>query len=88
MAHGYKATEIAWSADVESSAERLTLLALAKWANDDLTCFPSVPTLAAETKLNAKTIRESLKRLDDAGFIRINRQAGRNSVYVLSLIHI
>lgn len=84
MAHGYKATEIAWSADVESSAERLTLLALAKWANDDLTCFPSVPTLAAETKLNAKTIRESLKRLDDAGFIRINRQAGRNSVYVIT----
>lgn len=84
MAHGYKATEIAWSADVGSSAERLTLLALAKWANDDLTCFPSVPTLAAETKLNAKTIRESLKRLDDAGFIRINRQAGRNSVYVIT----
>ena len=75
MAHGYKATEIAWSADVGSSAERLTLLALAKWANDDLTCFPSIATLSAETKLNAKTVRESLKRLGDAGI-------------VLSLIHI
>ena len=88
MAHGYKATEIAWSADVGSSAERLTLLALAKWANDDLTCFPSIATLSAETKLNAKTVRESLKRLGDVGIVTINRQAGRNSIYVITTTEI
>lgn len=88
MAHGYKATEIAWSADVGSSAERLTLLALAKWANDDLTCFPSIATLSAETKLNAKTVRESLKRLGDAGIVTINRQAGRNSIYAITTTEI
>lgn len=88
MAHGYKATEIAWSADVGSSAERLTLLALARWANDDLTCFPSIATLSAETKLNAKTVRESLKRLGDAGIVTINRQAGRNSIYAITTTEI
>ena len=84
MAHGYKATEIAWRADVGSSAERLTLLALAKWANDDLTCFPSLSTLVTDTKLNEKTIREALKRLHEAGFITIKRQAGHNTRYAIT----
>lgn len=84
MAHGYKATEIAWSADVRSSAERLTLLALAKWANDDLTCFPSLSTLVTDTKLNEKTIREALKRLHEAGLITIKRQAGHNTRYAIT----
>lgn len=84
MAHGFKATEIAWSADVGSSAERLTLLALAKWANDDLTCFPSLSTLVTDTKLNEKTIREALKRLHEAGFITIKRQAGHNTRYAIT----
>lgn len=84
MAHGFKATEIAWSADVGSSAERLTLLALAKWANDDLTCFPSLSTLVTDTKLNEKTIREALKRLHEAGLITIKRQAGHNTRYTIT----
>ena len=84
MAHGYKATEIAWRADVGSSAERLTLLALAKWANDDLTCFPSLSTLVTDTKLNEKTIREALKRLHEAGLITIKRQAGHNTRYAIT----
>ena len=84
MAHGFKATEIAWSADVGSSAERLTLLALAKWANDDLTCFPSLSTLVTDTKLNEKTIREALKRLHEAGLITIKRQAGHNTRYAIT----
>lgn len=84
MAHGFKATEIAWSADVGSSADRLTLLALAKWANDDLTCFPSLSTLVTDTKLNEKTIREALKRLHEAGLITIKRQAGHNTRYAIT----
>lgn len=88
MAHGFKATEIAWSADVGSSAERLTLLALAKWANDDLTCFPSLSTLVTDTKLNEKTIREALKRLHEAGLITIKRQAGHNTRYAITTTEI
>ena len=88
MAHGFKATEIAWSADVGSSAERLTLLALAKWANDDLTCFPSLSTLVSDTKLNEKTIREALKRLHEAGLITIKRQAGHNTRYAITTAEI
>lgn len=88
MAHGFKATEIAWSADVGSSAERLTLLALAKWSNDDLTCFPSLSTLVTDTKLNEKTIREALKRLHEAGLITIKRQAGHNTRYAITTTEI
>ena len=81
MAHGFEATEIAWNAPVGSSAERLTLLALAKWASAEMTCYPSIPAIAEVTCLNKKTVRDSLKKLSDAGIVCIERKPGHNSIY-------
>ena len=75
MAHGYRATEIAWDAAVGCSADRLVLLALAKWADDDLSCFPSQDAIVQITRLNRKTVIAALKRLVDAGLVVLEKRA-------------
>lgn len=85
---GLPATRWAWVAEVSSSSERLVLLALAKHAADDGDSYPSVETLAEETKLNRKTVFSAIASLCDAGFVvRTVRSGsrGRRNYYELCL---
>lgn len=51
-------------------------------AGKDGTCFPSIPTIAAELNISKSTVKRALSDLEKAGYIRRERryrQTGGNS---------
>ena len=64
---GLSATRTAWTAEVENSAQRLVLLAVAKYADDRGCSFPSAETICSDTKLNRKTVFKALNDLKRLG---------------------
>lgn len=69
-----------------SSAEKSVLVGLARYANNDGTnSYPSIPTLAACTCLNHKTVRSALSSLVDKGYASAVVRAGASTVFSISL---
>ena len=71
---GVKATKAAWGAKVHSASQRLMLLAIAKYADEDCMAFPSVESLCADTRLNAKTAYKVLKELKELGVLIVEKR--------------
>lgn len=71
---GVKATKAAWGAKVHSASQRLMLLAIAKYADEDCMAFPSVESLCANTCLNAKTAYKVLKELKELGVLTVEKR--------------
>lgn len=69
-------TTIAWAADVRP-ADKLVLLALARYANKAGQCWPSQAALAAETGLTERHVRRCLDRLKKARRLRVFSGRGR-----------
>ena len=63
------ATRWAWTAPVNTSAQRLVLLSLADRAGEQHTAWPSMERLAADTVLNLKTVKKVVNELIEIGLI-------------------
>jgi hypothetical protein len=74
----FKHTAAAWKIDNLSAPERLTLLALAEYANDVGVCWPSQGTLAQRTGLSERCIRASLASLETKGTITRRSRSTQN----------
>jgi len=73
---------------VASLTKRATLVIfyLINRANQELTCFPSVGTIARECNISTRTVQRALNDLEEAGFLeresRFHSQGGqRSSLY-------
>jgi pyocin large subunit-like protein len=68
----------AWAARQRtgSPAAKLTLLALANYADADGMCWPTQETLAADTEQSVDTVQRRLKQLATQGLIRIEKRKG------------
>ena len=77
--HGYRATDVAWEADAKTMAERMVLLAIAKFAGEGLKGFPSVALIAKVACMNEKTAYAALRGLESRGVIRVTRGGKNNS---------
>lgn len=56
-------------------SDRLTLCVLCQWVNRESgECFPSVATIAAHAALSENTVRTAIKRLAQAGALRVDRR--------------
>ena len=75
---GVKATKAAWGAKVHSASQRLMLLAIAKYADEDCMAFPSVESLCADTCLNEKTAYKVLKELKELGVLTVEKRPACN----------
>jgi Helix-turn-helix domain len=65
-----KLINIAWRVPLTSAYERVALVALADYADDDGTnCFPSIPRLMAKTTTTRPTLYRALKVLTDLRLI-------------------
>lgn len=67
------------------ATEKLVLLCLADFADDDGVCWPSVETLIERTGLSDRCVREQLKRLEAAGLIERDRRVGQSATYRLNI---
>ncbi|MBB5709318.1 helix-turn-helix domain-containing protein [Sphingomonas xinjiangensis] len=72
----------AWSLKL-SSTDKLVLLALADWSNDDGLCWPSMAQLADKSGLTDRAIRTSVGRLVLAGHLTRNEVAGKGVRYTV-----
>lgn len=66
--------------------QRLTLLKLADNHNEDTgRCDPSIPYIAGKTGQDVKTVRESLKSLNELGLVEIQPRSGKKTNYFLKI---
>ena len=61
-----------------SPREQLVYAVLHSYNNPEKEVFPSLNTLAERAQLSIPTIRESLKKLKDSGYIRIEKRGRKN----------
>ena len=81
---GLSATRIAWSVEVETSTQRLVLLAVAKYADDKGHAFPSAETICSDTRLNRKTVFKALNDLKRLGCVSVSKGQNNRNNYSIS----
>ena len=64
-------------------AQKAVLTWLAEHAGADMSCFPSLALLAAETCACRSTVKSSLKALESLGLITIKPRPNRSSIYTV-----
>ena len=77
---------LAWASKQKTGngTNKLVLIALANYADDNNSCFPSYKTLIILTELSQRTIARSLKQLEENSFITIKYT--NCLIYILSNI--
>jgi len=73
-----------WDREDLSSTQKLVLLALADWANDEGLCWPSINRLAIKASLTTRAVQKTIRSLEDAGFIRREEVLGKGNRYWIS----
>lgn len=73
---------LAWDCDL-SGNDKLVLLALADWANDDGHCWPSIAKLCAKTRASERTVQGIIKELVEAGHLTRQEVPGRGCNYLV-----
>lgn len=82
------ASRWAWTAEVQSSTQRLVLLSLADRAGEEHTAWPSIERLAKDTVLDKKTVQKVILELISLGLVcdTGDRTGPTKRVRVLKLI--
>ena len=81
-------TRAVWELSETNGTSRLVLLCLADHANDRGMSWPSVGTIARECRLSERGVQKNLKKLKEAGDIRVARLGGgksRTTRYMLTV---
>lgn len=69
-------SEIWVDREITCKAELLLLLALASYANDDGTCWPSIKTLSLRTRTSRRNVQKMMDRLKAKGWVDVKENAG------------
>lgn len=69
-----EASTWAFSIATLKSGPKFVLVALANYADEEHTCFPGVPKIAAMTGIAESSVREHLKVLTERGLIEVERR--------------
>jgi len=69
-----EATNWAWQVEGLQPVERLLLVALADYADEAWSCFPSQAVLAARACCAERTVRDRLRSMEDRGLFRRDRR--------------
>jgi hypothetical protein len=72
-----------WALDIPGT-EKLVLLALADWANDEGRCWPSMQQLATKSGLTDRAVRGIIGRLVDRGFVSRKENPGKGVMYFVT----
>jgi hypothetical protein len=74
-----------WERADLSSTQKLVLLALADWANDEGLCWPSINRLSAKASMAGRSIQRIIRELEQAGFVRRDEVIGKGNKYWISI---
>lgn len=68
------------------AGEKLVLMCLADFADDDGICWPGIELLTERTGMGERTVREHLKRLEAAALLERERRVGQSAVYRIAVV--
>jgi hypothetical protein len=74
-----------WDREDLSSTQKLVLLSLADWANDEGLCWPSIDRLAKKTSMAGRSVQRIIRDLESMGFIRRDEVLGKGNRYWVSI---
>lgn len=72
----------AWSTQC-SPSEKLVLLALADWANDDGVCWPSIKKLSEKSSAGERSVQRAIKSLIAAGHLSREDRPGKGVLFTV-----
>lgn len=78
-----KVMSAVWEMKLPDS-EKLILLALADWADDQGRCWPSVAQLSAKSSKSERTVQAALKSLESKGALARDMKPGKGTVYTIN----
>jgi hypothetical protein len=70
-----------WDREDLSSTQKLVLLSLADWANDDGLCWPSIERVAKKSSLKKRAVQLAIRSLEEMQFIRREEVIGKGNRY-------
>ena len=73
----------AWELDIPST-EKMVLLCLCDFANDDGKCWPAVGTIATKCSKGERTVQKALASLESMGFLTRKEACGTSTRYYLN----
>ena len=74
-----------WDREDLSSTQKLVLLALADWANDDGLCWPSIERVAKKSSLKKRAVQLAIRSLEEMQFIRREEVIGKGNKYWIQI---
>ena len=74
-----------WDREDLSSTQKLVLLSLADWANDEGLCWPSIDRLAIKTSMAGRSVQRIIRDLESMGFVRRDEVLGKGNRYWISI---
>jgi hypothetical protein len=74
-----------WEHPGINSTQKLVLLALADWANDEGMCWPSIQRIADKCSLTTRAVQKSLRAIEDMGMLRYEDGVHKSRTYWISL---
>ena len=79
-------TAMAWASKqkVKSANQKLVLLMLANYADDEDKCWPSKKTLSEVCCMSKAAICTSILKLEEAGFLKVEKREGTSSIIRLN----
>ena len=79
-------TAMAWASKqkVKSANQKLVLLMLANYADDEDKCWPSKKTLSEVCCMSKTAICTSILKLEDVGFLKVEKREGTSSIIRLN----
>jgi hypothetical protein len=70
-----------WDREDLSSTQKLVLLSLADWANDEGLCWPSIERVAKKSSLKKRAVQLAIRSLEEMQFIRREEVVGKGNRY-------
>ncbi len=74
-----------WERSDINATQKLVLLALADWANDEGLCWPSIAKLAVKSSLTARCVQKAIRSLEELGFIKRDEVIGKGNRYWIAI---
>jgi hypothetical protein len=74
-----------WDREDLSSTQKLVLLSLADWANDEGLCWPSIDRLAIKTSMAGRSVQRIIRDLESMGFVKRDEVLGKGNRYWISI---
>ena len=79
-------TEMIWLRQVKNPSAKLILIALARYANKQGVCWPSIETLSGDTGISERQIMRIIKDLEATAIVAVHR-AGWNKPNVYTFLY-